>query len=338
MMSEPIRWGILSTGNIANNFTEDLRLLPDAEVTAVGSRTVEAAKAFAARHGIPRAYGSWQELVDDPEVDVIYVANPHSGHHAATMMCLRAGKAALTEKPLTLDVPQAQELVDTARSQGVFLMEAMWTRCFPVYQRLRELVADGAIGDVVGIAADFGIAATHDPQHRLRNPALGGGALLDLGVYPVTFAHIFLGEPDEIRAWGRLGSERVDENTAVILGYDSGALATLTCSILGDSGQRATITGTTGRIEMPTGFFHPTGYKLVSGGDVEQVEAPFDGWGFHFEAAEVQRCLRAGLIESPLVPHAETLAVMRTLDAVRAQIGVTYPPPPSADLGVAAPG
>jgi predicted dehydrogenase len=324
-MGSPIRWGILSTGNIANNFTEDLRLVPDAEVIAVGSRTVEAAKSFAARHGIPRAYGSWQELAGDPDVDVVYVANPHSGHHAATMLCLRAGKAALTEKPLTLNLAQAQELIDTARDRNVFLMEAMWTRCFPVYRRLRELVAGGAIGEVASIAADFGFHATTDPLHRLRSPALGGGALLDLGVYPVTFAHFFLGEPDEIKAWARLGPEGVDENTAIIFGYSSGALATLTCSLLGDGGQRATITGTTGRIELPNGFFHPNGYKLVSGGDVEQVEAPYDGWGFHFEAAEVQRCLRAGLVESPLVPHADSLAVMRSLDAVRAQIGVTYP-------------
>jgi predicted dehydrogenase len=324
-MTAPIRWGILSTGGIAHDFVEDLALLPDAEVAAVGSRTPDAAQAFAARHGIPRAYGSWAELAADPEVDVIYVATPHSAHHAATMTCLRAGKAALTEKPLTLDVREAQELFDAAGAQGVFLMEAMWMRCFPAIHRLRELVTGGTIGEPVSVVADFGFAATKDPAHRLRNPRLGGGALLDLGVYTVAFAQYLLGEPTSVRAWAQLTADGVDENTGVLLGYPSGALAALTCSLLGNTGTRAVITGTAGRIEVPTLFFRPTSFEVHrDGAEPELIETPYEGRGFHFEAAEVQRCLRAGLTESPLMPHADTLAVMRTLDAARAEMGVSY--------------
>ena len=194
-MRDRIRWGILATGAIATQFVSDLRLLPDAEVVAVGSRTTTAAEAFAARHGIPRAYGSWQELAADPDLDVIYVATPHSAHFEATMTCLAAGRATLTEKPFTLDLATAQCLVSTARDAGVFLMEAMWTRCFPAIRQLNKLIADGAIGEVTNVQAAFGLAGPFPATSRLVDPTLGGGALLDLGVYPVTIAHLFLGAP-----------------------------------------------------------------------------------------------------------------------------------------------
>jgi predicted dehydrogenase len=325
-MTPPIRWGILSTGSIAASFVEDLRLLPDAEVAAVGSRTDEAAAAFAATHDIPRSYGSWQALADDPDVDVIYVATPHSGHLDATMVCLEAGKATLTEKPIALDVPQTEAMVEAARSRGVFLMEAMWTRCFPAVHRIAGLIGDGAIGRVVSVHADFGVAGPFEPDHRMRNPALGGGALLDLGVYPVTFAQLFLGAPDEISAWASLTPEGVDASTAMIFGYASGAMAALTCSMDGDSGAHAVITGTDGRIEVMPPFFIPAGFTLHRrGADPEVFELAVPGHGYHYEADEVQRCLREGLTESPVVPLSETLTVMSTLDAVRAKIGVSYP-------------
>jgi predicted dehydrogenase len=320
-----IRWGILSTGTIAGAFVEDLRLLPDAEVAAVGSRTQQAAQAFAARYGISRAHGSWQALAEDPDVDAIYVATPHSAHYAASRLSLEAGKATLTEKPFTLHVPDAQELVATARRRGVFLMEAMWMRCLPGIARIRELVAGGAIGDVVAVHADFGLAMPFAPEHRMRDRLLGAGALYDLGVYPIALAHLFLGEPAQIRAWARLDPQGVDENTAMLFGYASGALAALTCSLLGDTARTATITGSAGRIELPRNFYRPTGFTLHRDGHAaEHIDTPFPGHGYHFEAAEVQRCLRAGLIESPLMPHDDTLAVMRLLDAVRASIGVSY--------------
>ncbi|GAB2621060.1 Gfo/Idh/MocA family oxidoreductase [Streptomyces capparidis] len=325
----PIRWGILATGGIAAAFTEDLRLLPDAEVVAVGSRSAESAHRFAKTHGIPRAHGSWAELAADPEVDVVYVATPHSAHHAATELLLRAGKAVLCEKPFTLNTRQARELTALADERGLFLMEAMWTRVNPVIRRMAELIADGAVGEVRAVHADFGFAAPAEATHRLRDPHQGGGALLDLGVYPVSFAHFVLGAPAHIAAWARLSPQGVDENTGILLGYDSGAVATLTCSIVAGTPVVAAVSGTAGRIELPHGFFHPDGFVLHRlGREPEHVRVPGgeeSGNGYTHEAVEVMRCLRAGRTQSPLVPLADTLAVMETLDAVRERIGVRYP-------------
>jgi predicted dehydrogenase len=320
-----IRWGILSTGSIARDFVSDLRHLPDAEVAAVGSRSPEAARRFASEYGIPRAHGSWQALADDPDLDVIYVATPHSAHHEATLTCLRAGKAALTEKPFTLDLAQAQELVATARAARLFLMEAMWMRCFPAIHAVTGLITEGALGEITSVQADFGLSGYFAPTHRLRARELGGGALLDLGVYPVTWTQLILGTPDTIQAQARLSAEGVDENTGMLFGYASGALACLTCSLLGDSPRTASVTGTGGRIELPRDFYRPTSFVLVRGdNEPERIETPVHGWGYHFEAAEVHRCLRDGLTESPVAPLSDTLAVMAILDAVCTQIGVSY--------------
>jgi predicted dehydrogenase len=324
-MADKIRWGILATGGIAAKFTEDLALLPDAAVVAVGSRTPAAAQAFADRYGIARAHGSWQDLADDADVDVVYVATPHSAHFEASSICLRAGKAVLCEKPVTLDYDSAAALVALARERGVFFMEAMWMRTNPAIRRVAGLVADAAIGDVTHIAADFGLAGPFPPGHRMRAPELGGGALLDLGVYPVTFAHLFLGPPTTVSAWASLTPEGTDQNTGLVLGYDGGAVATLHCGFVGETAQRATITGTDGRIEVPRLFFRPEGYTLVRRGEAEEVDVPVRGNGMGYEAEEVMRCLREGLLESDLIPHAETLAVMRTLDRALTQIGVVYP-------------
>ena len=323
-MADRIRWGILSTGHIAEAFVSDLRLLPDAEAVAVGSRSSEAAAAFARRFGIERAHGTWQALVDDPEVDAIYVATPHHAHFEASLLCVRAGKATLTEKPFTLDVPTSETLIETARANGVFIMEAMWMRCIPAIRRIAGMIADGVIGEVTSVHADFGLSGPFDESHRLRAKALGGGALLDLGVYPITFAQLFLGVPATIDAWARLSPAGIDENTGVVLGYESGALAALTCSIVGDTARRGVVTGTEGRFEVPRDFYRPAGFTLWRGDEAEQVDLPFEGLGYHFEAAEVHRCLREGLLESPIVPHAETLSIMHTMDTVRAKIGVSY--------------
>jgi len=324
--AEPIRWGILATGGIANSFTEDLKLLPDAAIAAVASRTAPAAEAFAERHGITRAYGTWQELAQDRNVDVVYVATPHSAHHAAAKLCLEAGKAVLCEKPLTLTAAQAEDLFEIAQAGGVFFMEAMWTRANPVIRALTALLADGAIGEITAVTADFGVAGPFPPGHRMRAPELGGGALLDLGVYPVTFAHIVLGQPDTVTAWASLTPEGTDQNTGLILGYaKSGAIATLHCGFVGETSQRASVTGTRGRIEIPHHFFRPDRFTLVRSGEVDEFSLPLRGNGLAYQAEEVMRCLRAGLTESPLIPHSATLAVMRTLDAARTQIGVVYP-------------
>jgi len=321
----PIRWGILATGWIAGRFTEDLLRLEGAEPVAVGSRSAEAATAFADKHGIARSYGSWQALAEDPEVDVVYVATPHSAHHAATKLCLEAGKPVLCEKPFTLDVPTSEDLVATARARGLFLMEAMWMRTNPAIRRVAELVAQGAIGEPTHVQADFGVRGPFPPGHRMRAPELGGGALLDLGIYPLTFAYLFLGRPSTIEAWASLHPEGTDANTGMVLGYDSGAVATLHCGVRGESSQRATITGTEGRIEVPRLFFRPDGFTLTSAsGAVEEVDLPARGNGMIHEAEEVDRCLREGLTESPLIPLDSTLEIMSVLDDIRARIGVSY--------------
>ena len=326
MTEKNVRWGILGTGGIAATFAADLPLVPGAELAAVGSRTGAAAAAFAERHGFARSHGSWAELAADPDVDVIYVATPHAFHYDAAMACLGGGKAVLCEKPMTLDVPSSARLVQEARDRGLFLMEAMWMRCNPAVRRIVELIADGAIGEVTSVQADFGLQGPFAAEHRLRDPKMGGGALLDLGVYPLNLAHLILGAPATVQSWARLTPEGVDDNTGVLLGYDSGAVAALTCSLIGETRNAASVTGTLGRIDLPPGFFVPRSFVLHrAGADAEEISHPFEGSGYQYEAAEVQRCLAEGLAESPLMPHTTTMEIMTLMDTIRAEIGVTYP-------------
>ncbi|MFD5768158.1 Gfo/Idh/MocA family protein [Streptomyces sp. NPDC127049] len=325
-MSDGIRWGVLATGGIAERFATDLAELDGAEVVAVASRTEASARAFADRFGIDRAYGGWDGLFADPEVDVVYVATPHHAHREAAGRALEAGKAVLCEKAFTLNAREAEELVALARDRGLFLMEAMWMYCNPLIRRLAELVRDGAVGEVRTVQADFGLAGSFGPDHRLRDPAVGGGALLDLGVYPVSFAHLLLGEPDSVQAHARIAPEGVDLNTGMLLGWESGASALLSCSLEADTPLTASVTGTKGRIDVPRGFFFPERFTLHrEGAEPEEFVNTDDPHSLRHEAAEVMRCLRAGETESPLVPLDGTLAVMRTLDAVRDRVGVRYP-------------
>ncbi|WP_405624058.1 Gfo/Idh/MocA family protein [Streptomyces sp. NBC_01396] len=329
MTAESVRWGILATGGIAAAFTADLVDLPDAEVVAVASRTEASAKAFAERFGIERAYGDWAALAEDADIDVVYVATPHSAHRAAAGLCLQAGRNVLCEKAFTLNAREAEELVALARGRGSFLMEAMWMYCNPLVRRLKDLVDDGAIGEVRSVQADFGLAGPFPPSHRLRDPAQGGGSLLDLGVYPVSFAQLLLGEPADVAARATLSEEGVDLQTGALLSFDSGALASVHCSIIGGTATSASVTGSRGRIDIPYGFFFPDRFVLHRDGrDPEEFVAdPADGPrnSLRHEAREVMRALRAGETESPLVPLDGTLAVMRTLDAIRDRIGVRYP-------------
>ncbi|MFE1308030.1 Gfo/Idh/MocA family protein [Streptomyces sp. NPDC058755] len=337
MAEQTVRWGILATGGIAAAFAADLVTAsnsgsaagPDAEIVAVASRSQESAQAFADRFGITRAYGDWESLATDPDIDVVYVATPHSAHRAAAGLCLAAGRNVLCEKAFTLNLREAEELVALAKEHDRFLMEAMWMYCNPLVRRLKALVADGAIGEVRTVQADFGLAGPFPSTHRLRNPALGGGALLDLGVYPVSFAQLLLGEPDDIAARAVLSEEGVDLQTGALLSWESGALASVHCSIVGGTGVTASVTGSRGRIDIPAGFFHPDRFVLHRDGrDPEEFTAdPADGprTSLRHEAEEVMRALRAGEKESPLVPLAGSLAVMRTLDAIRERVGVRYP-------------
>ncbi|MFI5958441.1 Gfo/Idh/MocA family protein [Cryptosporangium sp. NPDC051539] len=335
-MTTPLRWGILGTGGIARAFTSDLLTLPDHEVAAVGSRAAGTAEAFASAHTgagrpVPRAHGSYQALADDPDVDVIYVATPHSGHASAALTCIAGGKGVLVEKPFTMDVTEADEVISAARAAGVFCMEAMWTRFNPAITRIRELLAEGAIGEVRTVEADFGFPADYDPAGRLFAPELGGGALLDLGIYPISLASMILGEPSTVLATAGLAPTGVDANTGILLGYASDAVAVLHCSLSGLNPTRASITGTTGRIEIPPTFFRPESFTLVRR-DAEPVTEEFvlPGLGYTFQAEEVARRIRAGETESPLMTLDETRSIMRTLDRARTSIAFNAHPTASS--------
>ncbi|MGH8876970.1 MAG: Gfo/Idh/MocA family protein [Stackebrandtia sp.] len=327
-MTDTIGWGILATGGIAETFTEDLKTIPDARVAAVGSRTAEAARAFADRFGIPNAHGDWDGLIADDSVDIVYVANTQNAHYDAVKRCLEGGKAVLCEKPFTINHAQAKELTELAGRRNLFLMEAMWTRCNPAIRRMLGELADGVIGSVSTLTADFGLAGPFGPDHRLGDPQRGGGALLDLGVYPVSLAYLVLGMPAVIGAVGARTANGVDMTTGVLLGYERGNVANLMCSISADSPGTAALSGPKGRIELDSPFWRPKGYRVCVGeGDanVRVVAEPYLGHGMVHEAVEAMRCLREGLTESPLVPWQATLEVMSILDGVRAQIAVKFP-------------
>jgi predicted dehydrogenase len=326
MNTGPIRWGIVGTGDIAKRFTSDLLLLPDHEVAAVGSRAPRTAEIFAAEFGLGSAYGSYAELAGDDGLDVVYVATPHSGHLAAARQCLEAGRAALVEKPLTPTAAEAEILVQVARGRGLFLLEGMWTRFNPLIVKLRELVADGAIGEVTAVYADFAWAPAYDPASRFWSPGLAGGALLDLGVYPLSFTWMLLGRPDTIQARATVAATGVDANTGILLGYDSGAVALLHCGLTAESPQRATVVGTRGRVEIPALFFRPTAMTLHrAGAEPETFELDLKGNGFTYEAEEVARCLRAGLLESPHLPLDETIDILRVVDTIAARLRPSAP-------------
>jgi predicted dehydrogenase len=320
------RWGILATGGIARAFARDLALLPDAEIVAVGSRSQDRAEAFGAEFDVPHRYGSYEDLVADPDVDAVYVATPHPGHHDAALLAIEAGKAVLVEKPFAMDAAEARAMVAAARAKDVLLVEAMWTRFLPHIARLREVLAAGTLGELVYLTAEHGQWFAHDPQFRLFAPSLGGGALLDLGIYPVSFAHLVLGVPDRITAVSNAAFTGVDATTSMIFQYDSGAQAVLTTSLAAASNNPAAIYGSEARLEIDGWFYVPTTFRVVSrdGEELERYDVPHEGHGLRHEAAEVGRCLREGLTESPLLPLDETVAIMQTLDEVRRQIGLDY--------------
>lgn len=325
-MPDSIRWGVVGTGDIAGVFTRELGHLPDHQMVAVGSRNLERAKAFAATHDLPRAYGSYAEVADDPDVDVVYVANPHSGHYAATKYALEAGKAVLCEKAFTTNAREARELIALARERRLFLMEAMWMRCNPLHLKLRELVLDGAIGEPLSLRAEFGFTATYGPDTRLFSPATAGGALLDVGVYPVALAYHLFGVPDEIIARASLAPTGVDASHQLMLRYDGHLAATLTGSLVTELSNTAAVGGTEGWIELPRSFHDTDTLTLYrKGRDPETVRIELLGAGYVYEAEEVAAGVRAGAVESTLVTHADTLAVMDILDDVRRQIGLRYP-------------
>jgi len=325
-MSHRIRWGILGTGKIAHQFAAALRRLPDAELLAVGSRSAESARRFADEFEVPRRYKDYVELVRDPEVEVIYIATPHSCHADNIRLALNAGKAVLCEKPFTINAAQAHEVIRLARERKLFLMEAMWTRCFPLMKKLRELLLAGAIGEVRQLTADFGFRAEYRDEPRLFGPEFGGGALLDVGVYPVSLASLLFGAPKRIVGTANFGPSGVDEEAAMILTHGRGEMAILHTAIRLNTAQEAIISGTRGRIRVHTPWWRPTAMTL-SRDDQSDERFGFllEGNGYEYEAREVMDCLRSGKLESPLMPLDESLSIMGTLDTLRAQWGLKYP-------------
>lgn len=325
-MTTPVRWGLMATGGIAKTFARDLALVEGAELVAVGSRSQESADAFGGEFDVPRRHASYEALAQDPDVDVVYVSPPHPFHRDAALLAIEHGKGVLLEKPFAMSKAEAQQIVDAARSNGVFCMEAMWTRWLPHVARIREILDAGILGEIAYLTAEHGQWFPPDPDFRLFAPGLGGGALLDLGIYPVSFAHLILGEPTDVTAVSTPAFTGVDATTSMVLRYPSGAHAVLTTSLAAASGNPAAIYGSEARLEIDGWFYVPTSMRVVSrdGEVLETYESPAGGRGMEYEAAEATRCVREGLAESPLLPLDETLAIMGVLDEVRTQIGLDY--------------
>jgi len=323
--TQPVRWGILGPGRIARKFAQALAELENAELQAVGSRSAQRAEQFGEEFAVPRRYGSYAGLVADEQVDVIYVATPHPMHKSRTLLALEAGKAVLCEKPLAVNAAEAREMVRLARDRGLFLMEAMWTRFVPAIVRLRELLAEGAIGEIRMILADFGYRGGDDPKARHLDPELGGGALLDVGVYPISLASMILGPPAHVSGLADIGRTGVDEQAGVVLSYGNGALAVLAAAVRTDTPGQAHIVGTEGRIAIEKGWWRGSRMTIVRSGRAEQIDIPTEGNGMGYEAAEVARCLDQGRTESPVMPLDESVQIMETMDRIRRQWNLKYP-------------
>ena len=319
------KWGILGSGGIARRFASDLALLEGHQVTAVGSRTLASAEEFASHYPGCIPFGSYEELVN-ANVDAIYIATPHPMHRDNALLAMRAGKPVLCEKAFTVNEKEARELIEYSQSHRIPLMEAMWTRFLPHIQAIKDLIASGALGEIHTVVADHGQFIPYSRAARLWEPELGGGALLDLGIYPLTIAHIVLGDPQSITSVATLTDKKVDLNTSMILTYESGAHATLSCTMAARGSVSALIAGDKARLELDDYFYAPTSFRMITtDGAVTEFAKNYEGVGLREEAAEFARVVRSGEIESPLMTHATTLELMRQMDVIRSQIGVKYP-------------
>ena len=320
-----IRWGILGTGFIAGLQTQDL-VDNGFTVQAVGSRTLESSKAFSEKFSIPTIHDSYEAMVTDPGVDVVYVATPHTFHHAHALLALKAGKHVLVEKPFTINAREAREIVELAESKGLVALEAMWSRFLPHMVRLREIIRDGTLGEIRKVSASHNQNLPKDPAHRLNDPALGGGALLDLGIYPVSFAFDVLGAPENIRASASLTATGVDRQTAAIFEYPQGQQAIVDCALDADGANRAVVIGTEGWIDIEPTWYNPTPLTRFDthGNVLERFDEPVKGRGMQFQAAEMERLIHAGVTAGTVLPPSESVAVMAAMDEIRRQIGLSY--------------
>jgi predicted dehydrogenase len=330
-MEQVIRWGILGTGKIAHAFATALREIPDAKLVAVASRSSGSAQAFGGEFGVPAEgfHGSYQALADDPQVDVVYIGTPHPLHAENALMCLHAGKHVLCEKPFAMNRRQASEVIALARKKNLFVMEAMWTRFLPAIVEAKRILDSGEIGTPRLAQSDFGFVAHGGPEHRLLNAELGGGALLDIGIYPLSVSSFLLGAVESVQADGELGETGVDTQTAFSLRHQNGGVSSCVCSISAETPTEMTISGELGHLRLHRRFHMPTSLTVtLHNGASRTLDLPMIGNGYAHEALEVMRCLRAGLTESPAMTHDETLSLMGVLDTIRSQIGLRY----SADL------
>lgn len=328
------RWGIIGPGGIAERFARDVALVDDAVITAVASRSSDRARSFADRHGIAAHYGDSRELLDDPEVDVVYVATPNSRHAPDTIAALASGKHVLCEKPLALTPDEASEMVAAAKHAGVFLMEAMWTRFLPSYRSLIEVLTDGRIGEPLLVEGDLGFRADFDPSHRLFDPTLGGGATLDLGIYPVQLCSLVLGRPDRVSADVTVGPTGVDELAAAVLHHPGGGLGVIKTAIRVGMSCQARIAGTDGWIDIPEYLHCPTHLDVHGPDGRERIDTTHDGDGIRFQVHEVHRCLDAGETESPIMPLHESIEIAATLDIIRRGATATFAREASATDGL----
>ena len=319
------KWGILGPGGIARAFAKDLQLLDGHEVAAVGSRTLSNAQEFAKSFG-GTAYGSYEELVADPTVDAIYVATPHPSHKDNVISALNAGKPVLCEKPFAVNAHEAREMVAAAERNGVALMEAMWARFLPHYAHVREIIASGVLGQILTVQADHGQRLADRNIPRLIEPSLAGGALLDLGIYPVSFAHMILGNPTKITASAVLTDKGVDAQTSMIFDYADGAQAILTTTMIEQTPCRAVVAGVNGWLEIDRTFYNPTSMRVVLfDGSVTQYPHTYTGHGLREQAEAFKKLVQSGKNQSEILTWKDTVDIMGTLDAVRSQIGLRYP-------------
>lgn len=323
-MGKTINWGILGPGKIASKFAADLKLVEDAKLIAVASRSEKDAKTFARTFDIEHSYGSYYAMLENPFIDVVYIATPHPFHFEHSLLCMNKGKAVLCEKPLAMNTSQVDEMIETAKKNGVFLMEAMWTRFFPAIRKAETLIAEGAIGEIRLLQADFGFFAEFDAQSRLFNNMLGGGSLLDVGVYPLFLATLLLGKPSEIKALSHFSSAEVDLSTSMVMHYPSSATALLTSSIICDTPLTVIISGTKGSIKIGSPWYIPTSLTLQNEKGVSEMSFPLKGTGFYYEAKEVVECLQSHKLESPVFPLALSADIMSTVDRIRKEAGITY--------------
>ncbi|MEM6814166.1 MAG: Gfo/Idh/MocA family oxidoreductase [Bacteroidota bacterium] len=323
-MKEKIKWGILGLGKIATKFAQDLQLSDTSILQGVASRDLVKAQEFGEKFSAVRHYGSYEALADDPDVDAIYIATPHVFHFENTMMCLKHGKAVLCEKPMGINTLQVQAMVEEARSRNLFLMEGMWTRFIPATEKLMELQVSKAIGDVQYLTADFGFKAPYDPEGRLFNKQLGGGSLLDVGIYPIYLSLLTLGVPKDIKAMARMTDTGVDGYCSMLLDYDNRAQANLASSILADTPVEAFIYGSEGKIKVHRSFHHSNKVSVYKSGNEEVFEIPYQGNGYYHEIEAVNGCLANGDTESSKFPLQSSLNLMAIIDQVKKEIGLEY--------------